>query len=344
LNFGSDDRVRNAFRATLVDEPSSANLGGTKEIDRGDVLEVTDLANAIAKAEEAIRARSSRVLFGAGTDSSSSGLENGVDRRSSPGVVGLSPSSWGSLEDVFDKLGSTDDASGPAVHAPYIPTPMPPRATPTPMPPIARLRTPSIDDAEPPISSARVTRPLHANATQPLQAMVIPPAPTTAPLLVIEDDAYYHPAGHMRSLADATLESYRPDATSMLRLRERRSALSKIVGIVLALVALLAVFAGAVSIGRARTAREAEGAPTTTTPGAVAAPQAPAPVTVAAPQPSAPAVAAPTTTRAIPTLGAPAPTTAPAQTTGPTTEPAADGIPVFDVKSLKNAPPARPRR
>jgi hypothetical protein len=234
------------------------------------------------------------------------------------------------------------------------------------MPPIARLRTPSFDDAEPPIGSARVTPPLHANATQPLQAMVIPPAPTTAPLLVIEDDAYYHPAGHIRSLADATLESYCADATSMLRLRERRSALSKIVGVVLALVALLALFAGAVSIGRARAASEAEGASTTTTPATVAAPQAPAPVTLAAPQPTAPVTLAaapqppapvtlaapqPTapaatapTTPSIPTVAAPAPTTAPAQTTGPTTEPAADGIPVFDVKSLKNAPPARPRR
>ncbi|MCW5837542.1 MAG: hypothetical protein KIS78_34435, partial [Labilithrix sp.] len=117
MNFGSDERVRNAFRATLLDEPSSAGVLGTQEIDAADVLEVTDLAHAIAKAEEVIRARSSRAL-NAGPDSS-------------PGQ----PWSRGDAWDIFDQLVATDDAVGPAVHAPSRPTPLPPRASPIPLPP-----------------------------------------------------------------------------------------------------------------------------------------------------------------------------------------------------------------
>ncbi|MDF2692635.1 MAG: hypothetical protein K0S65_1018, partial [Labilithrix sp.] len=64
MNFGSDHQVRNAFRATLLDEPSSTAVVGTQELDAADVLEVTDLANAIARAEEVLRVRSSRVLPG----------------------------------------------------------------------------------------------------------------------------------------------------------------------------------------------------------------------------------------------------------------------------------------
>jgi hypothetical protein len=99
VQFGSDHRVRNAFRATLVAVPSSVNLLTALEADADDVLEVTNLDRAIAKAEAVIRERSSRALNAA-------------------------PES--SAIDIFDSIASTDDTAGPAVHMPYIPTPVPP--------------------------------------------------------------------------------------------------------------------------------------------------------------------------------------------------------------------------
>ncbi len=99
MQFGSDHRVRNAFRATLVAVPSSVNLLKALEADADDVLEVTNLDRAIAKAEAVIRERSSRALE-------------------------VAPDS--SAIDIFDSIASTDDTAGPAVHMPYIPTPVPP--------------------------------------------------------------------------------------------------------------------------------------------------------------------------------------------------------------------------
>jgi hypothetical protein len=315
LNFGSDHQVRNAFRATLLDEPSSTAILGTQELDAADVLEVTDLANAIARAEEALRARSSRML----------------------------PDSSASHPDIFDKLlardedekdakveqtaADTDDAVGPAVHVPYRPTPLPPRAAPIPLPPgITRpatlLRAPEplyptpipvpsgdtpMPAIPPPAPSPARKAGLSANATQPLAAVSIPPAARTAPLLLIDEDAFYHPAGRIRTLAEATLDGYRPEPTLLVRLRERRQKLSWVVLAVLAPLLLLVLFVVAVGIGRASVP---------------ATPMEAAPVVEPAPQPAAPAV-----------VEQPAATVAPVATSD---------VPVVDVNSLKSVAPAKP--
>ena len=350
MNFGSDERVRNAFRATLLDEPSSAGVLGTQEIDAADVLEVTDLAHAIAKAEEVIRARSSRAL-NAGPDSS-------------PGE----PWSTGA-GDIFDQLVATDDAVGPAVHAPSIPTPLPPRVAPIPLPPgIVRsatlLRAPEMVTATPlPVAAtapppaaatpvmpvvapalmppASVPAPRSAGATQPLAALSIPPAPRTAPILILDEDAFYHPAGRIRSLADATLDGYRPEPTLMVRIRERRHTLSLGAGLVLFPLALLALFAVAVGFGRASAASDGETTPaaTVTTTAARTTNTTTSPATKAAattsPATTSPAALSPATTAVM---------SSPAKPVEPSMSPASD-VPVFDVNSLKNAPaPAKARR
>ncbi|MBX3222828.1 MAG: hypothetical protein KF795_20105 [Labilithrix sp.] len=325
MNFGSDERVRNAFRATLLDEPSSAGVLGTQEIDAADVLEVTDLAHAIAKAEEVIRARSSRAL-GGGPDSSAEPFDRAGD--------------------IFDKLVATDDAVGPAVHAPYRPTPLPPRTSPIPLPPgvlrpATLLRAPEAVTATPipvavtptpvtapvaPVSAAPALTPAplpsSPGATQPLAALAIPPAPRTAPILILDEDAFYHPAGRIRSFADATLDGYRPEPTLMVRIRERRHTLSLGVGLVLVPLALLAIFAVAVGFGRASAAHDGE----------VVTAKAPtvAVTAAAAPKPTA-AVASPATTATMSTT-----TATPVETRA---TPASE-VPVFDVNSLKSAPPA----
>ncbi len=299
---------------------------------------MTDLANAIARAEEVIRARSSRVLT-TGPDSSA---------QHEPGV-----------EDIFDKLVAankpmtkkpdavttsapvaTDDAVGPAIHAPSRPTPLPPRTSSIPLPPgVLRPATllrapqevfatpipttpapphapaPAVMSAPPPApavvptpapSSSRV------NATQPLPAMNIPPAARTAPILVLDEDAFYHPAGRIRTLADVTLETYRPEPTLMVRLRERRHALKWVVASVVVSLALFAIFAVAVGFGR----RAAEHTPPPTA--------KPVATTTAA---AATAAAKPVATTTAAAPSAPAP-----------------DVPVFDVNSLKSAPPTKPRR
>ncbi len=96
-----DESARNAFRAYLRDESSQRELVTTEEMTAADVLEVRNLADAIARAEEALRApRSSR-------------------------------------RDMFAELAATtDDASGPAVFAAARPTPLPPPPASTPAPPV----------------------------------------------------------------------------------------------------------------------------------------------------------------------------------------------------------------
>lgn len=304
MNFGSDHRVRNAFRATLLDEPSSTSVVGTQEIDAADVLEVTDLANAIARAEEVLRARSSVAL---------------PDSSTGPGANDL---------DIFDSLLSppvhaapapvTDDAVGPAVHAPYIPTPLPPRVASVPLPPgitghATLLRspepmlTPIPAPSAPPSSSFQPQAP-QAHAPQ-AQAPNIPPAPRTAPILILDEDAFYHPAGRIRTLAEQTLDGYRPEPTFLLRVRERRSTLSWVVLLVLAPLVLVVLFAVAVALGRSQAApAETAQTPASTTTIATATMTA-APPPKAEPPP--PAVAAPT----------------------------APAVPVLDVNSLKSAKP-----
>lgn len=302
---------------------------GTQEIDAADVLEVTDLANAIARAEEVIRARSSRVLM-SGPDSSPRLEDRGediFDKLVAPKQAAESP--------VAEKAVATDDAVGPAVHVPYRPTPLPPRTSPIPLPPgIARpatlLRAPEEVFATPipvavstPPSATPATllpavsaaapvapAPVSANATQPLAAVTIPPAARTAPILILDEDAFYHPAGRIRTLADVTIDGYRPEPTLMVRLRERRHALKWVVTAIVAVLALFAIFAVAVGFGRASAEH---------------------------PAPAATTKPAPTT--------APLATMTPAPVARPITTPAATAaeMPVFDVNSLKNAPPAKRR-
>lgn len=378
LNFGSDHQVRNAFRATLLDEPSSAHLLGTQELDAADVLEVTDLAHAIAKAEEVIRARSSRVLM-AGPDSSADQTHQ-AKRSDESG-------------DIFDKLlgagkrvaaekavasdDATDDAMGPAVHAPTLPTPLPPRVAQIPLPPgVSRpatlLRGPEMTTPIPISGMSAAATPIpapprapafvSADGTQPLAAVAIPPAARTAPILILDEDAFYHPAGRIRSLADATLDGYRPEPTLLVRLRQRRHTLSKVVLLVLAPLTLLALFAVAVGIGRAsaeHASAEHEAQPTpaqpaATTPAATTPPKAEAKIAAAEPtvQVAAPApeptvkAAAPTPAPAPePTVqAAAAPTPAPETTVKAAAPTSTDEIPVFDVNSLKSVPAPKPRR
>ena len=102
---GGDESARNAFRAYLRDDSSQLSVVSTEEMSAGDVLEVKNLADAIERAERVMR-ESSRP------------------------------------RDMFAELGSevtplpipTDDASGPAVYAKPVLTPVPPRAVSTPIP------------------------------------------------------------------------------------------------------------------------------------------------------------------------------------------------------------------
>jgi len=334
---------------------------GTQEIDAADVLEVTDLANAIARAEEVIRARSSRVLT-SGPESAAG--QDGPGEDIFDKLVASSPNAEKTTE---DPLSATDDAVGPAVHAPYRPTPLPPRTTNIPLPPgIQRpatlLRAPE-DVLATPIPTAPVT-PRRAtlatllpptpvppaasvHATQPLAAMrsshseansTIPPAARTAPILILDEDAFYHPAGRIRTLADVTIDGYRPEPTLMLRLRERRQSLTWVVGAILAALALLAIFAVAVGFGRATadaSRADTSKAPTTT----IAAPTTPKHESVPAANTTPKAEVMPAGPATTATTATPATPTTPAAAAMPVT--AMPDVPVFDVNSLKNAPPAR---
>ena len=155
-----------------------ADVGKTQELDPNDILEVQDMAAAIARAEM---------------------------------LLASPPPPRSGRPDIFETLGrrATDDTAGPA----------------TPAPPYAALPTP------------------------------IPPAPTpSAPRYVTmpsaltgaEDDAFYHPVGRMRSLADVTLDGYRPEPTLLVRAASRRKRFSWImVAVLLPLLVLagIAIFA-----------------------------------------------------------------------------------------------------
>ncbi len=216
---GGDEKVRNAFRATLRDEPSRPNLGAnaTQELDASDILEIDDLASAIARAEEIIRLPQPRDMF----DVLSAGKKPTL----------LAPV-------------KTDDCIGPALPAPYG-TPVPPapvEAAPTPVP--------------------------------------IPP-PARAPVIMVptEEDAYYHPVGKIRSLADVTLDGYKPEPTFQVKLRARRHSFGWIAGAILGPLALL----GALSIFL-NTASSSEAVPPTATQATQAAPP---PAVTAQPTPQA---------------------------------------------------------
>lgn len=135
----ADKRASNAFVATLREEPSTASLNAafTQRTKIENVVKVDGLGAAIARAEEVIRER----------------VKNG------------------SRPDIFEALVGTgssarlsDDASGPALYQPYIPTPIPPRSAGSTLPP-------------------------------PISAMLdsIPAPPRVPSIVVLDPYAFYHP-------------------------------------------------------------------------------------------------------------------------------------------------------
>lgn len=228
-------------------------------------------------------------------------------RSSRPDVGRDAAASSPSLADMFEALGhgssrssqaaqtarepraarATDDAIGPA-------TPAPPPGIPTPIPP------------------RYVTMP------SALPALLPAGDPSTA----VEDDAYYHPAGRIRSLADATLDGYRPEPTLLVRAAGRRKRFAWL--FVAALLPLLVLAAIAVLANA-----DAESAPTLPSAGhSRGAPSVP----VSGKTPLATTSAASKAPAANPIVGV---ASAAAAVTGPTT--AAGATPVFDVNSLPSA-------
>lgn len=277
-----DSVARNAFRVALLTaapDETPLPVNTTQELDPSDILEVRDMAEAIARAERIVAApRSSR------------------------------PSSRRNGGDIFESLGHrpTDDTAGPATPAPVA---------------IAAIVT-----AAQLLRPESITRPI-----SPISAMVLS-LPVAAP--VTEDDAYFHPAGRIRSLADVTLDGYRPEPTLLLRARGRRKSISWILGAaLLPLVALAAI----ALLGRQETA-PADTATSTTT-------IATATIVATAARPSPPALkaTAAATAAPIPVSAVSAVSTVSAQARGPiviAAKPAVESqgsVPVFDVNSLPTA-------
>lgn len=255
--IGDGDSVaRNAFRVGLREDtplpvastllhrmtPVPGTAGITQELDPNDILEVQDVAAAIARAEMLLASPAPPRSMTTGRP------------------------------DIFETLGrrATDDTAGPA----------------TPAPPYASLPTP------------------------------VPPRYVTMPAVVPspEDDAFYHPVGRMRSLADVTLDGYRPEPTLLVRAATRRKRFSWIlVAVLLPLLVLAAIALSATWDTRA----DASVAGTTLS------------LATRTPATAAPGRTSLTASSAVakaPALHEPA-------------QPAS--MPVFDVNSL---PPARPRR
>ncbi|MEA2750107.1 MAG: hypothetical protein QOI41_4250 [Myxococcales bacterium] len=269
-----DSVARNAFRIGLrVDTPLpvAASVGAlgrglgaagvTQELDPNDILEVQDMAEAIARAEMLLASPA-------------------PPRSSRP--------------DMFEALGrrATDDTAGPA----------------TPAPPYASLPTPI-----PPPLHAAVDARIAAPTPTPLRYVTMPSAITGA-----EDDAFYHPVGRMRSLADVTLDGYRPEPTLLVRAATRRKRFSWIMAAFLFPLLVLAAFAIFASTESTESSAAASGtalvprSPTVTTTGRT-------PLATTSALTKTPRAAAGVVVAASP----------------------ASATPVFDVNSL---PSARPRR
>ncbi|MDB4938400.1 MAG: hypothetical protein JWP87_5372, partial [Labilithrix sp.] len=225
-----DSVARNAFRVGLredtplpiaLDPRSPTNRAGiTQELDPSDILEVQDMAAAIARAEMLVLRT----------------------------PIPTAPARQSSGPDMFESLGQrpTDDASGPASPAPpYVATPVPPA------PSIPRYVTmPSAA----PVPTLLAPIPLLSPDSTPVFAIAAAPAiaasasipgiPAAAPT-ALEDDAFYHPLGRMRSLADVTLDGYRPEPTLLVRAATRRKRFSWV--LLAALVPLVALAAIAVA-------------------------------------------------------------------------------------------------
>ena len=146
---------------------------------------------------------------------------------------------------------------------------------------------------------------------EPPRYVTMPSAP--------EDDAYFHPAGRLRTLADATLENYRPEPTLLLRAASRRKRYSWVAVALLLPVVVLAAF---------EISARAGDAPVTTATRATTATKV------------ATATPAPTTAPATPTVAATAATTSKKPPVKADTKAA---TPVFDVNSLPSAGGARPK-
>jgi hypothetical protein len=178
LPISSSLRTKSATQSAATNGmPGTA--GVTQELDPNDILEVQDMAAAIARAEMLL---------------------------ASPAP----PLAYAGRPDMFEALGrrATDDTAGPA-------TPAPPYASlPAPIPP--PLLTPT-----------------------PLRYVTMPSVLTGA-----EDDAFYHPIGRMRSLADVTLDGYRPEPTMLVRAATRRKRFSWVMAAALLPLLVLAAFAG----------------------------------------------------------------------------------------------------
>lgn len=271
-----DSVARNAFRIGLRTDTPIPTAGTTQELDPNDILEVQDMAAAIARAEMMVAApRSSR--------------PSDLAREA--------PATTPSLADMFEALGhraeprarrATDDAIGPA-------TPAPPPGIPTPVPP-RFLTMPS--------------------------ASAIAAAPPSTPAAAVEEDAYYHPAGRIRSLADATLDGYRPEPTLLVRAAGRRKRFSWL--FVAALLPLLVLAAIAVFA-------HADSGSASAVPSSEASRVAPAvPANAKTPLATTSALSkAPTVAPVTGVANAAAAITGPAALSAPT--------PVFDVNSLPSA-------
>ncbi len=185
---GGDGVAKSAFKVSLREQPSSPSLA-TQELDPADILEVHDVAEAIARAEALVRTPIPR-----------------------------------SRPDLFEALAKrpTDDTAGPAVAASARISSVPP--------PPAPAEEPESAQAAPVAVPPRLVAPvLHV----PLHV----PGP--------EDDAYYHPGGRIRGFAEMTLDGYRPEATILVRLRQRRT---KMTWWVAGALVLLTTFFGAAMI------------------------------------------------------------------------------------------------
>ena len=223
-----------------------------------------------------------------------------VARSSRTLLPAASPSSG---HDIFESLGHrpTDDAIGPATPAPV--------GLLTPIPPAYASAPPAVA-----LGPRRAPAPAPAPAPASPRYLTMPSAAPTA----LEDDAFYHPIGRMRSLADVTLDGYRPEPTLLVRAASRRKRFSWL--FVAALLPLLVLAAIAIFAN-------VDTAAPVTLPGA-RVPSVAAPSKLPLATTSVASKAAPVTTSA----GPEAPSKGPAA-----------GTPVFDVNSLPTAG-ARTRR
>jgi len=339
---GGDESVRNAFRATLREEPSRPNA--TQELDANDILEVHDLASAIERAEAAVRTplSSPRPLDTSGLDI--------FDRLAAPRRSQTAQTAGAGSAAA---PAATDDIAGPA-------TPAAGRITPYP----STLRSPVVTDP-PPSSESLAPVATLAPATGRLPTLAVPPppplaytplpvpvAPSSRPSVdvvdesgkllgsVPDEDAYYQPAPRLRSLADITLENYRVESTLMMKAQSRRRT---------ATVVFAFVMAGLAIIGAAAVLLQPDNPASATigsSPSPVATTTISTAMTAAPAQTAAPVQTTAPVQTATPVQAAPVQTAQPATPSKPAAakpvEKAAPGaVPVLDVNSLPSAPKRR---